>query len=90
MTVNKLLAMDPESRRRDLTMRTYNVVPLAQDVGVIEFVGNTMALSSHLNKLHERYGKLRGDWDKSKCQQLLKTEKEKGLKQGEKSDMLGL
>jgi len=79
-TVNKLLSQDTEARQRDLALRTYTVTPLAQDVGVIEFVGNTMPLSQYLNAAHTRYGRPRGDWDKSKCQNLLKETKEKQKK----------
>ena len=82
VTVNKLLQTDAESRQRNLSMRTYNVTPLAQNVGVIEFVGNTMALAMYLLSAHTRYGKMRGDWDKHRCQEMLKKEKEKEKQKG--------
>lgn len=40
-TVNALLARDPAARRRALAIRTYRVVPLTPDSGVLEFVCNT-------------------------------------------------
>lgn len=40
-TVNSLLARDPAARRRALAIRTYRVVPLTPDSGVLEYVGNT-------------------------------------------------
>ncbi len=40
-TVNALLARDPAARRRALAIRTYRVVPLTPDSGVLEYVGNT-------------------------------------------------
>ena len=40
-TVNALVARDPAARRRALAIRTYRVVPLTPDSGVLEFVCNT-------------------------------------------------
>ena len=36
--VNKLLQRDPESRRRQLRIRTYAVVPLNEECGILEWV----------------------------------------------------
>jgi serine/threonine-protein kinase ATR len=36
--VNKLLMKDPESRRRQLRIRTYAVVPLNEECGILEWV----------------------------------------------------
>lgn len=52
--VNDLLTQDPETRRRKLHIKTYNVLPLADKVGIIQFVKNTMALADYLIKSHER------------------------------------
>ncbi|XP_058804986.1 serine/threonine-protein kinase ATR-like [Phymastichus coffea] len=40
--VNKYLQKDPESRRRRLYIRTYSVVPLNEECGLIEWVPNLM------------------------------------------------
>ncbi|KAJ1924525.1 hypothetical protein IWQ60_005140 [Tieghemiomyces parasiticus] len=39
--VNKFLLKDPEARRRQLHVRTYAVVPLSEDCGLIEWVPHT-------------------------------------------------
>ncbi|KAI8612937.1 hypothetical protein BC830DRAFT_1134506 [Chytriomyces sp. MP71] len=39
--INKLLKKDPESRKRNLHVRTYAVVPLNEECGIIEWVENT-------------------------------------------------
>jgi serine-protein kinase ATM len=50
--VNLLLIRDRDTRRRNLAIRTYKVVPLAPKVGVIEFVRNTMPLAEILQQAH--------------------------------------
>ncbi|KAJ3016848.1 serine/threonine-protein kinase M1, partial [Thoreauomyces humboldtii] len=40
--INKLLKKDPETRRRRLYIRTYAVVPLNEECGLIEWVPNTI------------------------------------------------
>jgi len=50
--VNILLLRDRDTRRRNLAIRTYKVVPLAPKVGVIEFVKNTMPLGDLLLSAH--------------------------------------
>ena len=40
----RLFAKDPASRRRNLYLRTYNVVPLTEDCGIIEWVPQTAGL----------------------------------------------
>jgi hypothetical protein len=46
--VNVLLRMDPATRQRYLHIRTYKVIPLAPASGIVEWVDNTMTLSSYL------------------------------------------
>ncbi|KAH7923978.1 hypothetical protein BV22DRAFT_1196306 [Leucogyrophana mollusca] len=53
--VNVVLRCDRETRRRDLKIRGYTVVPLAAQAGVLEFVGNTVPLMNWLNDAHTRY-----------------------------------
>lgn len=53
--VNTVLRYDRETKRRNLKVRGYTVLPLATQAGVIEFVGNTSPLASWLQAAHERY-----------------------------------
>lgn len=53
--VNTVLRHDRETKRRDLKVRGYTVLPLAPQAGVIEFVGNTSPLASWLQPAHKRY-----------------------------------
>lgn len=52
--VNNVLSRDQETRRRDLNIRCYKVVPLSSQAGVLEFVGNTLPLKDWLLKAHSR------------------------------------
>lgn len=52
--VNVVLCRDRETRRRNLGIRGYRVIPLAPQAGVLEFVGNTLPLS-WLVKAHQKY-----------------------------------
>ncbi|EPQ58953.1 hypothetical protein GLOTRDRAFT_70000 [Gloeophyllum trabeum ATCC 11539] len=51
--INKLLKANPESRRRQLHIRTYGVVTLNEECGFIQWVPNTLPLRPVLNKLYE-------------------------------------
>ena len=57
--LNVLLARDAATRQRALHMRTYRVVPLSPTAGVLEYVGDTMPLSTYLasptSSAHDRY-----------------------------------
>jgi ataxia telangiectasia mutated family protein len=53
--VNVVLCRDRETRRRNLRIRGYKVIPLASQAGVLEFVGNTIPLSHWLTKAHLKY-----------------------------------
>lgn len=46
--INELLDRDVETRRRELRIRTYKVVPLAPDAGILQFVVDTASLSEVL------------------------------------------
>jgi ataxia telangiectasia mutated family protein len=72
--VNALLASDPRTRARALRIRTYRVVPLSPNSGVIEWVENTSTLARWL--WHgprgagdaNAHARLRpGDWTYSQC-----------------------
>eukprot|EP00794_Sanderia_malayensis_P008013 gene8012-8872_t len=49
--VNKLLLRDPECRRRQLHIRTYAVIPLSEDCGLLEWVSNTTGLRQIVDML---------------------------------------
>ncbi|RXK38992.1 hypothetical protein M231_03722 [Tremella mesenterica] len=54
---NDLLARDRKTKSRNLRFRTYNVIPLWNRTGVIEFVSNGQAIGDWLKPAHERYRK---------------------------------
>jgi ataxia telangiectasia mutated family protein len=51
---NNLLQKDVETRRRKLHMRTYNVVTLAEETGLIQYVGQTVSLADYLLGAHAK------------------------------------
>ena len=53
--VNELLKGNKATRQRNLTIRTYKVLPLTSSAGVIEFVADTKPLHDYLIPAHERY-----------------------------------
>jgi len=53
--VNELLQVDREAARRQLHVRTYNVVPLTPGVGLVEWVVNTTSMADCLVGAHARY-----------------------------------
>ncbi|KAI0353102.1 hypothetical protein OH77DRAFT_1497585 [Trametes cingulata] len=54
--LNKLLKSDTESRRRQLHIRTYGVVSLNEEAGLIQWVPNTVPIRPVLLKLYDRQG----------------------------------
>ncbi|XP_071608255.1 serine/threonine-protein kinase ATR [Heliangelus exortis] len=54
--INKCLRKDAESRRRELHIRTYAVIPLNDECGIIEWVNNTAGLRNILIKLYKEKG----------------------------------
>ncbi|XP_028398063.1 serine/threonine-protein kinase ATR-like isoform X2 [Dendronephthya gigantea] len=54
--INKCLRKDPECRRRQLHIRTYAVVPLNEECGLLEWVPNTSGLRNILIKLYKEKG----------------------------------
>eukprot|EP00298_Acanthocystis_sp_HF-20_P011074 c19218_g1_i2.p1 GENE.c19218_g1_i2~~c19218_g1_i2.p1 ORF type:complete len:773 (+),score=256.67 c19218_g1_i2:38-2356(+) len=48
VVLNKLLQKNPETRSRNLNVRTYKVIPLSPKSGVVEWVTNTIPLSEYL------------------------------------------
>jgi ataxia telangiectasia mutated family protein len=53
--VSKMLQNHTATRQRNLLIRTYKVIPLSAQSGIIEFVQNTMAMQDVLIPLHEAY-----------------------------------
>lgn len=49
---NQVLRRDRGTRRRGLCIRTYKVVPLATQAGLLEFVNNTIPMSVWLTNAH--------------------------------------
>lgn len=54
---NRLLQRDRRTSIRNLKFRTYHVVHLANRSGIIQFVGNTIAIGDWLKPAHTRYRK---------------------------------
>ncbi|ORY51967.1 hypothetical protein BCR33DRAFT_404224 [Rhizoclosmatium globosum] len=54
--INKLLKKDPEARRRNLRVRTYAVVPLNEECGIIEWVDNTCGFRNIVAKSYKAKG----------------------------------
>ena len=50
--VNVMLRRDKATRRRHLRVRSYKVIPLASQAGVLEFVDHTTPLNGWLEKAH--------------------------------------
>jgi ataxia telangiectasia mutated family protein len=53
--VSELLKINRSTRQRNLSIRTYKVLPLTSNAGIIEFVPNTIPLHDYLMPAHERY-----------------------------------
>ncbi|KAF9075300.1 hypothetical protein BDP27DRAFT_1315847 [Rhodocollybia butyracea] len=53
--VNVVLRRDTETKKRNLYIRGYKVIPLASRAGILEFVSDTTPLKSWLDKAHFRY-----------------------------------
>lgn len=50
--VNRLLREDPEGRRRSLSVRTYAVVCLTEECGILEWVNNTQCIRHIIKQAH--------------------------------------
>ncbi|KAJ3693956.1 hypothetical protein LUZ60_009436 [Juncus effusus] len=55
--INRLLSKYPESRRRKLYIRTFAVVPLTEDCGMVEWVPHTRGLRHILQDIYITCGK---------------------------------
>lgn len=56
--VNRFLQDDPETRRRRLYIRTYSVLPLNEECGLIEWVPNLVGLRPILMHIYKQKGEL--------------------------------
>ena len=53
--VSDLLQDHRPTRQRNLGIRTYKVIPLTHNAGILEFVQNTIPLNDYLLPAHQRY-----------------------------------
>ena len=67
--VNSLLKAHPQARQRNIKIRTYKVLPLTTQSGVIEFVANTTALHDYLMPAHKAY--FPSDLSSSSCRKAI-------------------
>ena len=54
--INRYLIRDPESRKRNLHIRTYAVVPLNEECGLIEWIPNLIGLRYVLSGIYKEKG----------------------------------
>ena len=52
--VNVVLKRDRETKKRQLSVRGYKIIPLAAQAGVLEFVQDTATLAEWLKSAHSR------------------------------------
>ncbi|XP_068639721.1 serine/threonine-protein kinase ATR [Aristolochia californica] len=67
-TINCLLSKYPESRRRKLYIRTFAVIPLTEDCGMVEWVPHTRGLRHILQDIYITSGK----FDRQKTNPIIK------------------
>ncbi|KAI9091728.1 hypothetical protein DFS34DRAFT_584387 [Phlyctochytrium arcticum] len=77
--MNTLLSKDPNTRKRNLSIRTYKVVPLAPRAGLVEWVHNTLPIGEYLTKAHTTYNP--NDWRPTQCRTKMSEEMKKGTRQ---------
>ncbi|KAL5978485.1 hypothetical protein ACLOJK_029602 [Asimina triloba] len=66
--INRLLSKYPESRRRKLYIRTFAVIPLTEDCGMVEWVPHTRGLRHILQDIYITCGK----FDRQKTNPMIK------------------
>lgn len=52
--MNKIFRKDPVCLNRDLNLKTFNVVPITNRLGSLEWVDNTQPLKSIIDREHMR------------------------------------
>ncbi|KAI5964231.1 MEC1 [Candida pseudojiufengensis] len=55
--VNRILSTSTEARKRNLNVANYSVIPLSENIGIIEFVTNVQTMKSIINEQRKRKGK---------------------------------
>jgi ataxia telangiectasia mutated family protein len=84
--VSALLRKHLESRKRDLSIRNYRVVPLSARSGVLEWISNTIPVGEYLLYAHKKYNPK--DMDVIKARSLMLAEgKRKGWTKKSKLDL---
>lgn len=59
--INRLLASNPDARKRNLVIENYSVIPLAEDMGVIEFVQDVATMKSVIQFQQKKAGIVSND-----------------------------
>jgi ataxia telangiectasia mutated family protein len=77
--VSDLLQGHRATRQRHLGIRTYKVIPLTTNTGIIEFVKDTIPLHDYLLPAHTRY--FPKDWKLSRCRKEIGDAQTKPLQQ---------
>lgn len=67
--VNQILNKNKRSERRNLRIRTYKIIPLGPNSGVLEFVANSMALIDIIKPYHDELDKV----DHSKAREIMRS-----------------
>lgn len=63
--MNDIFKEDPACQSRDLNLKTFNVVPITNCLGILEWVDNTQPLKSIIDREHIRVNKNAHDTNKS-------------------------
>lgn len=75
--VSNLLKDHRETRQRQLGIRSYKVLPLTMNAGIIEFVSNTIPLHEFSLPAHQKY--YPKDWKPNKCRKEISQAQSKSL-----------
>lgn len=59
--INRLLSSNNMARKRNLIIENYSVIPLAEDMGVIEFVPDVATMKSVIHEQQKKLGKVPHD-----------------------------
>ncbi|RPA80738.1 hypothetical protein BJ508DRAFT_415211 [Ascobolus immersus RN42] len=73
--VSQLLQKSSVTRQRNLQVRTYNVIPLTERSGMIEFVPNTIPIHEYLIPAHEKYHP--HEWKQKQCRETVQNAADK-------------
>ncbi|ORY81681.1 kinase-like protein, partial [Neocallimastix californiae] len=73
--VNVLLNRDQSTRKKQLSIRTYHIIPLSPRSGIIEWVKNTIPFGTYLTEAHPKYNK--NDIMPLECRMMLHNEQQK-------------